>query len=69
MLMTFLGLPPPDKKQKVDFKLANKQYDANKRQRRVVPGWKTEFSKWIVILVIHDMVMVGAEESLAVLSV
>ncbi len=46
----FLGLPEPvaHKKRTVeDIKVANRIYDATKRKRTIVSGWKTEFS-WII---------------------
>ncbi len=49
MLHQFLGVEPPKKKEKVDTKQANKDYDATKRQRKIVGIWRTESADWIVI--------------------
>ncbi len=46
----FLGLPEPvaHKKRTVeDIKVANQIYDATKRKRTIVSGWKNEFS-WVI---------------------
>ena len=45
---SILGIePPPAKKKSYDKNEADRQYDKTRRQRKVVPSWKSEFS-WLI---------------------
>jgi hypothetical protein len=43
MLRQYLGLSSPKKRSELDLKGKNKAHHKTKRQRTIIPGWKTEF--------------------------
>ena len=50
MLRKWVGMAPlTEKRPKLDTKIANKEYDANKRNRKIQKGWQQEFP-WLLAM-------------------